>query len=106
MTTYTLRHTPRPWVLCPSFDWRRHDACAPMRAIGVPRGGAIVAYANCGWPAAEQRANARLITAAPDLLRRLHAIVTKCDLYRQGVSSSDATVLEARLFLRTLDENP
>ena len=36
MTTYALRHTPRPWVLCPRFDWRRHDACTPIRATFKP----------------------------------------------------------------------
>ena len=81
----TTKHTPGPWYVFHSAHRGRFDDDGPG-AFSI--GDAQTAYsANilCSryeWPerAEEMKANARLIAAAPDLLKALQAIVATCSV--------------------------
>ena len=70
----STKHTPGPWTMHPRFD----DG-AEVRALLAPVAWCGVASthgasSSQSIDAAEARANARLIAAAPDLLAALHRI--------------------------------
>ena len=70
----STKHTPGPWTMHPRFDYG-----AEVRALLAPVAWCGVASthgasSSQSIDAAEARANARLIAAAPDLLAALHRI--------------------------------
>lgn len=69
----STKHTPGPWTMHPRFDdGAEVRALAPVAWCGVAS--THGASGNQSIDAAEARANARLIAAAPDLLAALEDI--------------------------------
>jgi len=70
----TAQHTPGPWFVDedsrPGMSWNRHIYTKTERATAI----CFMAHSN-GRNEAGDRANARLIAAAPDLLEALQAAV-------------------------------
>ena len=69
----STKHTPGPWTMHPRFDdGAEVRAIAPVAWCGVAT--TVGSSGDQSIDAAEARANARLIAAAPDLLAALHHI--------------------------------
>lgn len=79
------RHTPGPWVLHRPGSMRacdgRHDSADGCRTI--------VEAEIVGVPRPEAEANARLISAAPDLLDAAHAAYHALKSYQHGNAAPD-----------------
>jgi hypothetical protein len=78
----TMNHTPGPWSVDTSHGITV-DADT-RRICRVP----VTGYLNVAW-LREADANARLIAAAPELLRSLEALVVRCGV-SQGEAVDDA----------------
>jgi len=76
------KHTPEPWVLNENNNWKTNPFSITVRKRGVHSTTVANIPTRMTIPPAEQQANARLISAAPDLL---NALVTM----PQGMSSTD-----------------
>ena len=63
-----MNHTPAPWEVNLSPHDGNFDCCLQLAASGKSIAVLNLAYIG-GFTADQQRANARLIAAAPDLLR-------------------------------------
>jgi hypothetical protein len=88
------KHTPGPWQV------NHNDPTQVCDADGVVRGCAPVAHCSIGT-ASERKANARLIAAAPDLLKALIDLVgTMCSAsgsdLEDDLDAIDARVGDAR----------
>lgn len=85
------KHTPGPWVAKPSDD------NYSIRATGGTFGDIALAFdwSENGEPDPEAQANARLIAAAPDLLRNLKACAERLDETRARTSQVDIAVVAA-----------
>ena len=72
------KHTPGPWAVGHEMNSERPGSVPVVAMVRDSLGGKMhVAFVN--GMAGEQEANARLIAAAPDLLRALMAIVENAD---------------------------
>jgi hypothetical protein len=71
------KHTQAPWLISDDGEGRWNDSTLRSVRIANPEGSAIAdTYVNCLVSTDEEcRANARLIAAAPDLLRELSHLV-------------------------------
>ncbi len=68
-----VKHTPGPWV------WVKDDSGYPVTDLKSEDGGIVMqVYESHGGGDMPNKANARLIAAAPDLLEALQVIVTDC----------------------------
>ena len=70
------KHTPGPWTMHPRFD-DGAEVCAIAPVAWCSVASTVGSSGDQSIDAAEARANARLIAAAPDLLRALEAAI--CD---------------------------
>lgn len=69
------KHSPGPWRLVKEYDRSLVKAKDGFVVFDSEPGAATVSKDL----AAQDRANARLIASAPDLLRELKALVERCD---------------------------
>ena len=79
----STKHTPGPWTMHPRFDdGAEVRAIAPVAWCSVAT--TVGSSGNQSIDAAEARANARLIAAAPDLLRALEEAIRDHDDFEDG----------------------
>jgi hypothetical protein len=81
-------HTKEEWQYNENFNWKTHPFSISARKRGVHS--AVIANipVRATIPPQEQRANARLIATAPELLEALQAMLDVC----YDVERDDATV--------------
>lgn len=81
-------HTPEPWTLSENFNWRTHPFSVVVRRPGVHATAVANIPTRMTIPPEQQRANARLIAAAPSLLSALQLMLQLC----HDVERDDETV--------------
>lgn len=82
-TTEIVTHTPGPWTVAPGRD-------GVIATVKIGDGDRFTVYlGSSGAPTAEWNANARVISAAPDMLQALHEIADDCYV-RDGEPDSTA----------------
>ena len=85
-TSNTNAHTPGPWEIFPVKEvWRGHDVRGPHgeTITHVQRGGSERAD--------EQKANARLIAFAPELLQAIKDLFRECAMVHKSWGDGDNT---------------
>jgi hypothetical protein len=66
-----MKHTPGPWLLNENNNWKTNPFSVTVRKRGVHSTTIANIPTRMTIPPQEQKANARLISAAPDLLDAL-----------------------------------
>ncbi len=94
-------HTPRPWMKTTENKGAIPEHFRPL-VVTNGSGDRVVARLPDGWDE-ENRANADLITAAPELLDVLHKLIDRAELAPDNAfgvwrieSSIDGVIVEAR----------
>jgi len=92
------KHTPGPWTMHPRFDdGAEVRAIAPVAWCGVAT--TVGSSGSQSIDAAEARANARLIAAAPDLLAALERLFRwgswPSEEHKQDMESARAAIAKA-----------
>lgn len=73
-----MKHSKEQWLLNENFNWKTNPFSITVRKRGVHSATIANIPTRMTVPPEEQRANARLIAAAPDLLDALHAMLACC----------------------------
>ena len=71
------KHTPGPWAV--EEDFNDGEELVGFNIISVPSGNEVVSNEGISGNSDEDRANARLIAAAPDLLAALKSSIALAD---------------------------
>lgn len=73
-----MKHSAEQWELNENFNWKNNPFTVNVRKRGVHRTTVASIPTRMTIPPSEQRANAILISAAPDLLEALKLMLSEC----------------------------
>lgn len=90
----TESHTPGPWTVEPRF--RYGIGFAGAGCLPIVGGNAVICAIGPHDPYMPQEANARLISAAPDMLAALRDLIAVCEDFNMDGEPEDARVTAAR----------
>jgi hypothetical protein len=77
-------HTPGPWKHYGGAVWSEHKSVSGKETRGTRTNHVCAVSPRLKMPDAEREANARLIAAAPDLIRLLSAMLNRYAVHTNG----------------------